>query len=35
MYSKVGLLPGDILSVRELLMTTMISSGGDAAYALA
>jgi D-alanyl-D-alanine carboxypeptidase (penicillin-binding protein 5/6) len=34
-YSNVGLLPGDILSVRELLMAAMISSGDDAAYALA
>jgi D-alanyl-D-alanine carboxypeptidase (penicillin-binding protein 5/6) len=35
LYSNVGLLPGDVLSVRELLMATMISSGDDAAYALA
>jgi D-alanyl-D-alanine carboxypeptidase (penicillin-binding protein 5/6) len=34
-YSNVGLLPGDVLSVRELLMAAMISSGDDAAYALA
>jgi serine-type D-Ala-D-Ala carboxypeptidase (penicillin-binding protein 5/6) len=34
-YSNVGLLPGDILSVRELLMAALISSGDDAAYALA
>jgi len=34
-YSNVGLLPGDSLSVRELLMATLISSGDDAAYALA
>ena len=34
-YSNVGLLPGDTLSVRELLMATLISSGDDAAYALA
>jgi D-alanyl-D-alanine carboxypeptidase (penicillin-binding protein 5/6) len=34
-YSNVGLLAGDVLSVRELLMATMISSGDDAAYALA
>ncbi len=34
-YSNVGLLPGDVLSVRELLMATMVSSGDDAAYALA
>jgi serine-type D-Ala-D-Ala carboxypeptidase (penicillin-binding protein 5/6) len=26
-YSNVGLLPGDVLSVTELLMATMISSG--------
>ena len=32
-YSNVGLLTGDPLSVRELLMATLISSG-DAAYAL-
>jgi D-alanyl-D-alanine carboxypeptidase (penicillin-binding protein 5/6) len=35
LYSNVGLLPGDSLSVRELLMATLISSGDDAAYALA
>jgi serine-type D-Ala-D-Ala carboxypeptidase (penicillin-binding protein 5/6) len=34
-YSNVGLLPGDRLSARELLMASMISSGDDAAYALA
>ena len=34
-YSNVGLLPGDALSVKELLMATLISSGDDAAYALA
>jgi D-alanyl-D-alanine carboxypeptidase (penicillin-binding protein 5/6) len=34
-YSNVGLLPGDVLSLRELLMATLISSGDDAAYALA
>jgi D-alanyl-D-alanine carboxypeptidase (penicillin-binding protein 5/6) len=34
-YSNVGLLPGDSLSVRELLMAALISSGDDAAYALA
>lgn len=33
-YSNVGLLPGDVLSVTELLMATMISSGDAAAYAL-
>jgi D-alanyl-D-alanine carboxypeptidase (penicillin-binding protein 5/6) len=32
-YSNVGLLPGDTLSVRELLMATLISSSDDAAYA--
>ncbi len=34
-YSNVGLFEGDVLTVRELLMATMISSGDDAAYALA
>ncbi len=34
-YSNVGLAPGDRLSARELLMASMISSGDDAAYALA
>jgi D-alanyl-D-alanine carboxypeptidase (penicillin-binding protein 5/6) len=34
-YSNVGLLPGDTLSVRELLMAALISSGDEAAYALA
>jgi len=34
-YSNVGLLPGDTLSVRELLMAALISSGDDAAFALA
>jgi D-alanyl-D-alanine carboxypeptidase len=34
-YSNVGLLPGDRLSAGELLMASMISSGDDAAYALA
>ena len=34
-YSNVGLAPGDVLSARELLMASMISSGDDAAYALA
>jgi serine-type D-Ala-D-Ala carboxypeptidase (penicillin-binding protein 5/6) len=34
-YSNVGLLAGDVLSVRELLMATLISSGNDASYALA
>lgn len=35
LYSNVGLFPGDTVSVRELLMASMISSGDDAAYALA
>jgi D-alanyl-D-alanine carboxypeptidase (penicillin-binding protein 5/6) len=34
-YSNVGLFAGDALSVRELLKATLISSGDDAAYALA
>ena len=34
-YSNVGLFAGDVLSVRELLRATLISSGDDAAYALA
>jgi D-alanyl-D-alanine carboxypeptidase len=34
-YSNVGLLQGDTVSGRELLMATLISSGDDAAYALA
>ncbi|MDQ4128713.1 MAG: D-alanyl-D-alanine carboxypeptidase [Actinomycetota bacterium] len=34
-YSNVGLEAGEVLSVRELLMASMISSGDDAAYALA
>jgi D-alanyl-D-alanine carboxypeptidase (penicillin-binding protein 5/6) len=34
-YSNVGLLPGDTVSVKELLMAALISSGDDAAYALA
>ena len=34
-YSNVGLRTGDTLSVRELLMAAMISSGNDADYALA
>lgn len=32
-YSNVGLLPGDTLSVGELLMATLISSSDYAAYA--
>ena len=35
LYSNVGLLPGDVLRVRELLMAALISSGDDAVYALA
>ncbi len=35
LYSNVGLFPGDTLSVRELMMASLISSGDDAAYALA
>jgi len=35
LYSNVGLYPGDTLTVRELLMAGMISSGDDATYALA
>jgi serine-type D-Ala-D-Ala carboxypeptidase (penicillin-binding protein 5/6) len=34
-YSNVGFLPGDTLSIRELLMAALISSGDAAAYALA
>lgn len=34
-YSNVGLRAGDVLSLRELLMASLISSGDDAAYALA
>ncbi len=34
-YSNVGLFAGDTLSVRELLMASLISSGDDAARALA
>lgn len=34
-FSSVGLLEGDVLTVRELVMGAMISSGGDAAFALA
>ena len=34
-YSNVGLLPGDTLSLRELLVAALVSSGDDAAYALA
>lgn len=35
LYSNVGLFAGDTLSVRELLMASLISSGDDAAQALA
>ncbi len=35
LYSNVGLFAGDTVSVRELLMASVISSGDDAAYALA
>ena len=35
LYSNVGLFAGDSLSLRELLAATLISSGNDAAYALA
>jgi D-alanyl-D-alanine carboxypeptidase len=35
MYSNAGLQAGDVLSVRELLMATLIPSGNDAATALA
>lgn len=34
-YSNIGLREGDVLNVRELLRATLISSGDDAAYALA
>ncbi|MEW6636585.1 MAG: D-alanyl-D-alanine carboxypeptidase family protein [Actinomycetota bacterium] len=34
-YSNAGLQTGDVLSVRELLMATLIPSGNDAATALA
>lgn len=35
LYSNVGLFAGDRLTIRELLMAAMISSGDDATYALA
>jgi serine-type D-Ala-D-Ala carboxypeptidase (penicillin-binding protein 5/6) len=35
LYSNVGLVAGDVLSLRELLMAALIPSGNDAAYALA
>ena len=34
-YSNVGLRAGDRLTVRELLLASMLASGNDAAYALA
>lgn len=34
-YSNVGLREGDVLSVRELLLAALISSGNDASWALA
>src|SRR5215210_7593301 len=34
-YSNVGLIAGERVTVRDLLMATMIPSGTDAAYALA
>jgi serine-type D-Ala-D-Ala carboxypeptidase (penicillin-binding protein 5/6) len=34
-YSNVGLFPGDVLSVRELIQAALIASGNDASYALA
>ena len=34
-YSNVGLFPGDVLSVRELIRAALIASGNDASYALA
>jgi D-alanyl-D-alanine carboxypeptidase (penicillin-binding protein 5/6) len=34
-YSNAGLVAGDVLSVRELLVGTLVPSGNDAAYALA
>lgn len=35
LYSNVGLLAGDRLSVRELLLASLLASGSDASYALA
>lgn len=35
LYSNAGLAAGDVLTVRELLMATLIPSGNDAATALA
>jgi serine-type D-Ala-D-Ala carboxypeptidase (penicillin-binding protein 5/6) len=34
-YSNVGLLAGEVVSVRKLLAATLIPSGNDAVYALA
>lgn len=34
-YSNAGLQTGDVLSVRELLVATLVPSGNDAAHALA
>ncbi len=34
-YSNVGLRAGDRITVRELLLASMLASGNDAAYALA
>ena len=33
LYSNVGHLAGDVVSVRKLLAATLISSGNDTAYA--
>ncbi|MBA2441403.1 MAG: D-alanyl-D-alanine carboxypeptidase [Rubrobacter sp.] len=35
LYSNVGLFAGDRLSVRELLLASLLASGSDASYALA
>lgn len=35
LYSNAGLRAGDVLSVRELLVGTLVPSGNDAAFALA
>ena len=35
LYGNVGLLVGDVVSVRKLLASILILSGDDAAYALA
>jgi D-alanyl-D-alanine carboxypeptidase (penicillin-binding protein 5/6) len=34
-YSNVGLFPGDVVSIRELIQAALIASGNDASYALA